>query len=128
MVDAAYRPGIDKITLQQMQGDSIFGFFQTVTNSYTDAYLTNSVVTPQRVLRLMPPTDILFSAGELCLNTGGFTILYARTTAGGWDNNRDLDTLAGFANAAGPGAITPRVEIIFSSLGPFTFNLTSNRS
>ena len=123
VVDAAYRPGIDKITLQQMQGDSIFGFFQTVTNSYTDAYLTNSVVTPQRVQRLMTRPDILFSAGDIGLNTGGFPILYARTTAGAWDNNRDINTLSGFANTAGPGAITPFVEIIFSSLGPFTFNL-----
>ncbi len=123
VVDAAFRPGIDKIYLQKMEGDSIFGFFQTITNSYTDVYLTNSVVTPQRVRRLMARPDILFLAGDLGLDVGGFPILYTRTTADTWDNNRDLNTLSSSVNTAGPGVITPFVEIAFSSLGPFNRNL-----
>lgn len=123
VVDLAPRPGVDKITFKLAKYDSIFGFFITVTNQYTDQYLTNSTLKTQTTERVLIQPDILFSAEDLGLTDKGNPITIARTDTANWANN---DALNGQATLAGPGVIQPQVVITFSKLGPYIYNWTPN--
>lgn len=121
VVDLAVRPGVEKITFQAAQYDPLTGLFRTVTNTFTDTYVTNSTLKTQTVERLLAAPDILFSAEDLGVNNRGIPLAtWARTTTTGWANNSALNSQAALA---GPGVIQPRVTITFNKLGPYFFNV-----
>jgi len=125
VVDLALRPGVDKVAFQFRPNDSIFGNFATVTNQYTDTYVTNSTLKTQNTQRVLTQPDILFSAEDLGLTAAGTPNLARRTACAApvWVNN---DALNGQAALAGPGQIQPQVVITFSKVGPYDINNDSS--
>jgi hypothetical protein len=122
VMDLALRPGVDKITFQLGQYDSLLGSFITVTNQYDDRFYTNSKVIKQTTERVLTQPDILFSAEDLGLNAAGVPWLIRRTDTVAWINNNALN---GQAALDGPGVIQPQVVITYSKLGPYYYNWTS---
>jgi hypothetical protein len=112
LVDVALRPGVDKLTFVEGKYDSVLGPFITVTNTYVDYYITNSVQFKQYVQRVLTTApDIVFTAEDLMMDA----LYLRRTDTAGWTNNAALN---GQAVLAGPGIITPSVEITLNKVGP----------
>jgi hypothetical protein len=122
----ALRPGVDKVTFQRVNFDSILGStFTPITNRYTDTFIntTNGRVVRQKVARAILRPDIIFGVGDLgTVQEAPFTAL--RTTTAGWSNNAALNTalIGSNPNLGGPGVIPPGIEILFSDLLPFYFS------
>jgi hypothetical protein len=120
-VDAALRPGIDKITFVRVFPESTVGGLFLFTNSYVDVFITNGVLLQQPVERVLTRPDILFIADDIGLNAGGVPVILSRSL--GFDNNRDLNSSsAQGGQQAGPGVILPGSEVTFNKLGPYKFN------
>lgn len=121
VVTVALRPGVNHITFQQGQYDSLFGSFITLTNQYQDTYITNGASVTQTTERILTQPDILFSAADLGLSSGGTPISAVRTEAApsAWVNN---DALNGQTTLAGPGVIGPQIDISFNKIGPWYIN------
>lgn len=116
----ALRPGLDKITFQRVNFDSILGStFTPITNYYTDKYInpTNGRVVKQRVARAILQPDIIFGVSDLG-TVFEAPVLTFRTSTTGWSNNAAINSAIG-ANLGGPGTITPGIQIVFSDLLPF---------
>lgn len=112
----ALRGGVNKITFQQVNYDSLLGLgFVTITNSYTDNFVTNGVRGWQRVQRIITQPDILFLVEDLGL-LQGVPIPFERTGTAGWINNNLLN---GRANQNGPGLISPQIQFRFTDSAPF---------
>ena len=120
-VDTALRPGVDKVTFQEAQYDSLLGSFIVFTNVFTDTYVSNSALVSQSVQRLMVQADLLFAAADLGVNAAGVPIVLRRTDTSGWANNNALNSQV---TLDGPGVIQPQVTITFSSVGPYLINAT----
>jgi hypothetical protein len=116
-VNAALRPGIDKIVLREAKYDSEIGFFITVTNTYKDTYVTNNQARTQSIQRVLVQPDILFDAFSLDVS------LLARTDTSLWVNNTALGQQA---INAGPGNILPISFLSFNKDGPIWVNQTPN--
>jgi len=124
VVTTALRPGVDKIIFKLARNDSVFGNFITISNTYQDAYYTNSHLVAQNLERVLTAPDILFSAGDLGLDTAGFPVTRARSA--NFVNNAALNTEPGsLGPTAGPGNISPTVVITFNNIGPFLINATT---
>lgn len=119
VVNQTLRPGVDKIVFVQGHYDSIYGAWDTITNTYTDMFVTNSLIVTQSVRRILTQPDILFSAEDIGLDAGGNPLAIRRTTTAGWVNNNAIN---GQAALAGPGVIPPQVIITFNKVGPFFYN------
>jgi hypothetical protein len=111
-VDAAWRPGVDKITFVPQPVDPLSGNFLACTNPFTDSYFTNGVLTQQQVARVSARPDILFSVGDLGFHTS--SPLVNRTGTTNWINNAGFN---GNPNGAGPGVIQPGITITFDKAG-----------
>ena len=120
-VGVSLRPGVDHITFQQGRYDSLLGNFITQTNHYQDTYVTNNTLVTQTTQRILTQPDIIFTAEDLGLTSGGFPVATRRTTAGpsAWVDNNALN---GQASLPGPGVIGPQIVISFSKIGPFLVN------
>lgn len=118
VVNQGLRPGVDKVNFQFAAHDSLLGVFVAFTNTATDSFVTNSVVTNQTVLRVVTAPDILFAAADLGL-VFDTPVLSVRTDTTSWDNN---DPINGVTTLAGPGVIQSPVVITFSKLGPYFIN------
>jgi hypothetical protein len=121
-VNQALRQGLDKMVFQLVQFDSLLGFFVAFTNQYTDAFITNSAILTQTVLRSNAGPDIIFTAEDLG-TVSTFPVIARRTTAAApaWLNNNLIN---GQATLAGPGIIQPQVVITFNKVGPSFGNNT----
>ncbi len=121
-VDAALRPGVEKITFKRVRYDSQVGNFITTVRSYRDTYVTNSTLLKQRTQRVLTQPDILFNAADLGVNAGGIPFAVFRTACASpvWVNN---DLLNGQSTLAGPGQIQPQVVITFNKGGPYNINV-----
>jgi hypothetical protein len=117
-VNQTIRPGVDKVSFIPHAADSLVGAFFTITNTYTDRYVTNSTLVSQTVQRVITQPDILFSAEDLGVVVDT-PFLFLRTETTGWQNNNAIN---GLANLAGPGVIQGPVVLTFSKLGPYFFN------
>ncbi len=108
-VTAALRPGLDKFTFQRINfiSSNIF-IFPTVTNQYTDTYITNGVPVQQTLERVITQPDIVFAASYIGLKN------VSRTGTTTWTNN-------GLPGHDGPGVIQPPVVINFNRAGPSLF-------
>lgn len=118
-VNQAIRPGVDKITFVQGKYDSMVGVFVSITNMWTDTYVSNSTLQSQSVQRVLNAPDILIAADDLGLLPDGFPILSTRTISDNWINN---DSINGSTTLAGPGIIPGPVILTYSKLGPYFIN------
>ena len=116
-VQAALRPGIEKVNFVRAEFDSKVGAFITRTNFYNDRFITNSSSRFQVIQRVLQRPDILFGAADLGVDVNGFPFIIRRTAT--FDNNDDLN---GAVELNGPGVIQPGIEILFSKIGPFFRN------
>ena len=121
-VSQALRPGVDKVTFIRADFDSLFGQFKTMTNRYTDHYVTNGVVRQQGIVRALTVPDIVFGAADLGVTLDGDPFVFFRTlaSAGAFVNN---DAINGTTGLPGPGQINPPLQIQFNKLGPFFQNI-----
>ena len=103
-VNGAWRPGVDKITFMLQATSLLAGTFLTMTNQFTDTYITNSNTIHQQLQRVTTQPDFLFSAGNDLFCTG--------TT--NWINNAALNNNPA---GAGPGIIRSPVVIVFQKMG-----------
>ena len=122
----ALRGGVDKLTFQRVNFDSILGTtFTPITNRYTDFFInpTNGRIVRQRVARAILRPDIIFALNDL--DTSFEVPFFAfRTDTSGWSNNAAINTaIVGGNNLGGPGTITPGIVIGFSDLLPFFLNV-----
>jgi hypothetical protein len=119
MVNAAPRPGVNKIFFQRVEFDSIIGNFIPRTNIYADVFLTNSQARFQTVQRTIGTPDYLFAVEDLGTSPlSGFPFRSARTVTDGWINN---DPINGNTALGGPGVITVPIQIIFTDVYPAFF-------
>jgi len=119
IVNAAPRPGVNKLFFQRVEFDSVVGPFIARTNIYADVFFTNNRARFQLVQRAINQPDYIFAAGQTPLNAAGFPSIYARTVATGWINN---DALNGNSTVGGPGVITPPILITFTDEWPATLH------
>ncbi|MBE0543459.1 MAG: hypothetical protein IH623_19110 [Verrucomicrobia bacterium] len=117
VVGVALRPGVDRLTFRRAEYDSVFGNFIIITNRYQDTFYTNGTRVTQTAERILVQPDILITAEDLGLTTGG-TPVFVRRNAG-WINN---DALNGQAALDGPGIIAGQIVLAFSKVGPHMFN------
>jgi hypothetical protein len=117
LVNFALRPGVEKIVFKQMKNDSVFGGFITITNQYTDTYVTNSHRVNQRTARVLSQPDIVFASGDLG-NAANVPVVLGLFFAP-WSNNGTLNSLT---DTTGPGVINPSFIITFSNIGPVLQN------
>lgn len=106
-VNAALRPGVEKITFQRIDYISPSNHtFPAITNTYVDSYFTNGVLQQQTLQRVITQPDILFTAHYV----PGMQVV-SRSGTSNWMNN-------GYSGHDGPGVIQPPVQINFNQLGP----------
>ena len=132
-VNTALRPGVDKIVFQYMPRESIIGNFITVTQQYTDTYITNGTVKTQTVKRVLTQPDIIFCAADLAAWTIHFAgpliqsqgpvpaLLMRSPGTERWQNNSALNN-SGPWSLSGPGQIQGPIWIAFNKVSPEWFN------
>jgi hypothetical protein len=109
-VKFALRPGVEKITFVRQQYNSTNGQSVSITNNYTDTYVTNNMFHHQSVQRIISEPDILFSAADLVLANYG----YERTDTSRWWNSAAYNAQT---NQTGPGVIVPPIKVTFDRRG-----------
>jgi hypothetical protein len=120
IVNAAVRPGVNKIFFQRVEFDSIIGNFIPRTNIYADVFFTNSQARFQMVQRGIPIPDYIFGVEDLgVVPASGLPFISSRTTTAGWINN---DTINGNTFLGGPGVISFPIQINFTDVFPALFN------
>jgi hypothetical protein len=120
-VNLALRPGVEKVTFARQPYDSLLGRYFSMTNQFTDTYISNSMVMHQSLERVVTQPDILFAADEFVASMG-MAPAYARTVTSNWWNSANA---AGSTNA-GPGVIRPPIRITFGKRGPFVRSIEGN--
>jgi hypothetical protein len=122
IVRQGLRPGINKLTFQRVNFDSLLGnLFVPITNRYTDTYFSNGVPVIQPVERVVQFPDLVFSAGRLGLAGNLIPGLIARTDTANWQNNDAINGFDGQTDG-GPGVIEGPVQITFTDQLPFFSN------
>ncbi|MBI4658937.1 MAG: hypothetical protein HY735_08845 [Verrucomicrobia bacterium] len=121
LVDLALRPGVDKITFVRANFDSLLGQFFTNNVVYADSYVTNGFIRQQLVQRTVTQPDILFSAADLGIDPGGNPYQFDRLLS--FVNNEAQNSAPGGTALGGPGVVSSPVEITFSKIGPWFFNI-----
>jgi hypothetical protein len=130
IVRTALRAGINKITFQRVNLDSLLGnTFTPIVHRYTDTYLnpTNGRVVKQRVERIIDAPDIIFAVRDLGFAANSvFPFLFDRTSTANWVDNSALNTaVVGPVSLGGPGVITPSRIMVFTDLVPAFVNTFS---
>jgi hypothetical protein len=121
----ALRGGVNKVTFQRVNYDSILGTtFTPITNRYTDTFInaTNGRLVKQKVARAILGPDILFALNDLGTVFEVPSLAFRSSTAG-WSNNAAINTSTVGFDLAGPGTITPNILIGFTDLVPFYLNV-----
>lgn len=113
VVNQALRPGIDKFNFVEVQYDSLLGAWTTITNVWTDNYVTNGAVTSQLLQRTLAQPDILIGAADLGVAANGVPVPVLITRTNAFVNDAAINT----AGLDGPGIVSPPVSITFSKLG-----------
>jgi len=129
-IEPALRAGIDKVTWQRLDYDSILGnFFTPVTNLYTERVIVNGKRIKQRIERVIQVPDIIFDAADLQGGENTDTVIISGQVLVAWQNN---DAINGLANQIGPGTMvpsvgaTPSLVLVFNSVGPIWGNQWPN--
>ena len=115
------RPGIEKVTFQRVDYDSLLGQqLVPYTYYYTDLVITNYVAYPQYLARVVVTPDILFTAEDLGVTGGGVPApVYTRRNITFTSN----DALNGATTQAGPGTLSGPATISFTTLLPAFLNI-----
>jgi hypothetical protein len=109
----ALRQGIEKVTFIRQDYDSLLGqFYNPITNNYTLTAVTNNLLFPQTIQRVVTQPDILFSAADLA---GLFIPTVSRS-------NPSYDLTGEQPNLVGPGNIRGPVQFRFNKVGPIYVN------
>ena len=105
LITQGVRGGVEKITFQKLQFDSLLGLPGGVTNVWTDRVrsLTNTFFTNQIVQRISTNVDILFAAEDLGLDPLTFTPLTVTRTPMSFVNNAALNQTPPATLLNGPG-------------------------
>jgi hypothetical protein len=122
-VNAAQRPGVEKLTFQRQPYLAGEQRFQPVTNLFADVYFTNDVATTQMLQRVVTTPDILFRVADLGGRVWRFQdstsfapYLIDRSHTSTWINHAELN---GRPGGGGPGIIRPPIHITFNKLGRY---------
>ncbi len=138
-ISTALRPGIDKVLYQRVNYDSVLGFFEPFTNSWTDTIITNNCQRlTQTLQRPVTVPDIIFDAADLQgpdVPPIWDNFVIAQETFLVWANNSAINGVndtGGTRSDLGPGVIqpggngagtTPAAFILtFNSVGPLYDN------
>ena len=119
----ALRGGIGKVSFRKLGFDSILGTTLSYTNDYVDRFITNNVVSNQRLERVVTVPDIVFVADDLNTLPDTSPVVVTRTLSNNWVDHSSDNTVGASGNS-GPGVIVPSFTIAFSKLGPSRVNLT----
>lgn len=115
------RPGLEKITFQRGNYDSLLGqFFITNVYDYTDYVITNNTLVKQTVRRVVTAPDILFLAEDLGVIAPILAPVALNRTPGFVSNAQ----LNGQTAQAGPGVIRGPITISLTTLYPTFLNDT----
>lgn len=115
-IRAGLRGGVDKITFQRVNFDSLLGpGFFAMTNRYDDIVTTNGVRYRRKVERVLTAPDFVLVAEDLGL-IQGVPNTFRRTGTAGWVNNNLLN---GRGTQNGPGLISPPIQLSFTDNAPF---------
>jgi hypothetical protein len=126
LVDVALRPGVDKISFQRVEYDSVYGVtLVPYYYDYNDTVVTNFTPTTQLLRRTITTPDILFTVDDLGIINDGAGGLYPwlATRTAGMVNNAALN---GKPNAAGPGVRQSPIVVTFSYLLPGFLNSSTD--
>jgi hypothetical protein len=100
----------------------------TLTNVWTDSYITNGATKTQKLQRTLASPDIIFTAADLGVDAVGDPILMARSVPA-FVNSSALNSVAGGGTLNGPGTIDPGAAVIvFSKMGPWWYQTTGGES
>jgi hypothetical protein len=131
-VNAARRPGVEKLNFTRLNLDSNTGVFQPVTNTFPDTYFAEDVAATQNLQRIVRTPDVLFRARDLGASVGYFQgeayfvpFLVERTGTGQWSNHAALN---GQPQRGGPGVIQPPAVITYNKLDRYAAAAGWNRS
>ena len=117
-INAALRPGVDKITFIPHPFDTALRTFLQTTNHFTDTFVINGQVSQQQLERVISQPDFLFCAGDNGKDSSQTSVI-ARTGATNWINNAALN---GGTSQFGPGVILPPIRIMFHRVGPIVIS------
>jgi hypothetical protein len=121
-VDPTLRAGLNKLTFQRVEFDSLVGLSPGFTNRWTDTYITNGVVRRQTLQLGGNVPHIVFMAGDLDVLPDATPFLVDRTA--NWQDHSALNTSGlGGSTRGGPGTIQPTVAVTFSKIGPAWLNV-----
>jgi hypothetical protein len=102
--------GIERLSFVRQDFDSIFGrFFQPFTNTYLLNEITNGVIKPRVIQRVITQPDFLFTAQDL--NPGPTTVPFLVPPI---VRNINLNSANNLPGLAGPGTIEPSTTFIFN--------------
>jgi hypothetical protein len=112
---------METIKFTRVNFDSLLGqTVVTVTNIFTDVFISNNVAVLQRVQRITTQPDLLFTAEDLGFFGNSISpILTARGV-----NFINNDAVNGASVLAGPGVLSGPARISFTTLLPGFFNFT----
>lgn len=106
-VSVALRRGIEKLSFQRVNFDSLLGIFEPFTNSWTDTVITNGQTFNQSLSRPQLIADILFDATDLQGGEdNGGALPLDLIGIQNWVNNEGINGLQGGGDL-GPGVIQP---------------------
>jgi hypothetical protein len=116
--------GIERISFVRQDFDSIFGrFFQPQTNTYILNEVTNGVIKPRVVQRVITQPDFLFNAADL--DPGPATIPFLVPII---QRNINLNSANNLPGLAGPGTIEPNNTFTFNKGLPLYENTRDDPS
>jgi hypothetical protein len=116
------RQGIERVRFVRRDFDSLIGtFWEPATNEYTLNQLTNSVLVPQRIRRVVTQPDFLFTADDLAQGPqiGVFPPVDTVLVSPANFNQVAVN------NLAGPGTIENPTRFTFNKVGFLNFNYTA---
>ena len=142
-VNAALRPGLNRLTFSRLEFDSSLGAFAPIANVMRDTYITNGAPRQQNLVRTNTRPDLLFDVSsdpnitisyEFVQNTGpnastaqsigsnGPLLTFGYTEGGGLGTFRFVNTgtnlFATSFDVGGPGVATPVMTVAFGKLTP----------
>ena len=124
----ALRPGVEKLTFQRVQYDSLIGtVFNPFTVNYTDQFIEGGELRTRRAVRRVQRPDIVFGVGDLGITTAGTPVFALRTGTDRWIGNSAINRdpvfdFPGTIQEVGPGVIQSPITLLFSDLLPFYRN------
>lgn len=128
VVNTVLRGGVEKINLIKVNYDSLLGQFVSITNIsitnvWTDQFVSNSLPYQQTLQRVINAPDILFTTQDLGFRSLPPDVVVPTDNNGNavttWTKNSGIN---GNANLDGPGTINSGITITFTKLAGILYN------